>query len=334
MERIKASEELSNSERFAFYNTVENVSQYVYGTRGGWEKDRDNPIFGDGLGVCFDVSIIKEKDIFKMWFSWRTERSIGYTESLDGKNWNKPRLAISPIPGSTWEADEINRPSVIEHMGKYYMWYSGQMKPYREEGVSVIGMATSDDGIFWQRFPNPVLIPSCQWEQHALMCPHVLFDAEENLFKMWYSGGSNHEPDAIGYATSPDGLHWERIQCHPIMTSDPSLCWERHKVLGCQVLRYGGYYYMFYIGHMHEERAAVGLARSNDGICDWQRYPYNPIIAPEKHGWDDMAIYKPFVLFDGKRWMLWFNGATFDETIWADEKIGLAYLHSENLWNV
>ena len=38
------------------------------------------------------------------------------------------------------------------------------------------------------------------------MCPHVIWDEEMKLFRMWYSGGEQYEPNAIGYATSPDGL--------------------------------------------------------------------------------------------------------------------------------
>ncbi len=42
------------------------------------------------------------------------------------------------------------------------------------------------------------------------MCPRVIWDARLELFRMWYSGGEQYEPDAIGYATSADGMHWRR----------------------------------------------------------------------------------------------------------------------------
>ncbi|HKM52332.1 MAG TPA: hypothetical protein VJY33_02920 [Isosphaeraceae bacterium] len=33
------------------------------------------------------------------------------------------------------------------------------------------------------------------------MCPHVLWDEQAKLYRMWYSGGEQYEPNAIGFAT-------------------------------------------------------------------------------------------------------------------------------------
>jgi predicted GH43/DUF377 family glycosyl hydrolase len=331
--KMKAPEGLSNAERIAWYDVPENTTQYLYGTRGGWKKEEGNPVFGDGHGVCFDVSILKEDGVFKMWFSWRTKVSIAYCESRDGLHWGEPVVVLSPVPGSTWEANELNRPSVIKTGETYKMWYSGQMRPYREDGRSVLGYAESCDGKHWDRVTGkPVVEPDCAWEQQAIMCPHVLFDSREGIYKLWYSAGSNHEPDAIGYATSRDGVHWTKHTANPVLKKAPQNPWEQHKVCACHVLFHQGYYYMFYIGHMHEERASVGIARSRDGIHGWEKHPGNPIIAPDKGTWDGLSVYKPFVLREKDRWMLWYNGARYDEAVWADEKIGLAYLEKPDLW--
>lgn len=331
-EHIIAPPGLTNTERNDWYETEENTKRYFYGTRGGWIKDPDNPIFGSPYGVCFDVSLLDEDNIYKMWFSWRTKKGIGYTESKDGKHWDTPSFVFGPVPNSNWEGDEINRPSVIRHEGIYMMWYSGQMIPYEIEGTSSIGLAISDDGINWTRRAEPVLMPIGGWEQHALMCPHVMFDERINKFRMWYSGGSNHEPDAIGYAESTDGINWHRISDNPVFDNKGSSLWDRLKVLGCQILFHDEWYYMFYIGHFHEERASVGLARSKNGIDHWERFPQNPIIAPDAGTWDAMSVYKPFVLPTSKGWTMWYNGARFDPELWAVEEIGLAYHAATNLW--
>lgn len=42
----------------------------------GWVKFPGNPVLGRDLGVCFDISMIQEENIFRMWFSWRTKKSI------------------------------------------------------------------------------------------------------------------------------------------------------------------------------------------------------------------------------------------------------------------
>lgn len=325
---IKAPEHLTSAERIAFYDVPENAAHYLYGTRGGWRKYPSNPVLGGDLGTCFDVSVLLDGDIFKMWFSWRPHNSLGYCESRDGIHWGAPQIVLSPQPGSAWEPDEVTRPCVIKIDGQYMMWYSAHVRPYREDGRSVIAYAQSDDGIRWTRRDTPVLEPDGGWEMQAVMCPCVLFDEEANRYKMWYSGGCNHEPDAIGYAESSDGLRWTKHRNNPVLEKDPCSNWDRHKVVACHVLEHGGWYYMFYVGHFHEERAYVGLARSRDGVSGWQKHPCNPLIAPDPGAWDSVSIYKPYVLRAGNRWMLWYNGAAYDEPIWVFEQIGLATLEA------
>lgn len=335
--RLKAPEEMSSAERIAFYDCEENRKYYQYGTRGGWEKYKNNPVFGGSYETCFDVSLLLEdgedgQPVYRMWFSWRPKRGIGYTQSRDGINWSEPSLVLPPLAGSSWEADEVNRPAVIFQDGKYMMWYSGQMKPYLEDGRSVIGLAVSTDGINWERRPEPVMEPDQLWEKQAIMCPHVLYDEEDGRYKMWYAAGCNHEPDAIGYAFSRDGLSWEKYMDNPSLEPDPEHLWEQHKVVAPCVVKADGWFYMFYVGHLHEERAQVGLARSRDGITGWEKHPANPLIAPTEGEWDSVAVYKPFVMKVNGGWMMWYNGAAYEEPIWVFEQIGLACLEGEKLW--
>ena len=187
----------------------------------------------------------------------------------------------------------------------YHMWFTAQTKGER----SSIGYATSPDGKTWKPMSDkPVLIPEKPWEKVALMCPHVLWDEQAKLYRMWYSGGEQHEPNAIGFATSHDGLTWTKHEQNPVFTGDQSLTWEKNRVTGCQVEKRGGWYLMFYIGFRDIDHAQIGIARSRDGITTWQRHPANPIVRSGTGKWDDDACYKPYTLFDGKKWLLWYNG--------------------------
>jgi predicted GH43/DUF377 family glycosyl hydrolase len=138
-------------------------------------------------------------------------------------------------------------------------------------------------------------------------------------YHLWYSGGEQYEPDAIGYATSPDGLQWKRHAGNPVFKGDPALPWEHYKVTACQVVRQQRGYLMFYIGFRDVDHAQIGIARSRDGITNWERHPANPIIRPTPNGWDHDACYKPFAIFDGQQWLLWYNGRHG-----SVEQIGLA----------
>jgi predicted GH43/DUF377 family glycosyl hydrolase len=269
----------------------------------GWVKYDGNPVLGGRYGTCFDISVLKEGNTYRMWLSWRPKASIALVESRDGIHWSKPQVVLGPRKETGWE-DDINRPLVLKRGDGYHLWYTGQSKDR-----SAIGYVTSCDGITWKRRSDkPVLSSEKSWEKVAVMCPHVLWDEQAKLFRMWYSGGEQNEPNAIGYATSSDGLTWTKHEANPIFVPDPKNDWEKHKVTACQVIRQGEWYVMFYIGFRDEQTAQIGIARSKDGITDWQRHQANPIIRIGKNKWDQDACYKPYAVFDGKKWLLWYNG--------------------------
>ncbi len=287
----------------------------------GWVKYHKNPVLGGSLGTCFDVSVLREGGRYRLWFSWRPKRCIALVESKDGLSWGQPIIALGPNRASGWE-EEVNRPLVIRHGGKYQMWYTGQAR-----GKSWIGYATSEEGKTWKRANDkPVLSPEQPWEQAAVMCPYVLYDEGQHLYRMWYSGGEQYEPNAIGYATSEDGLKWAKHEKNPIFRPDSKHAWERERVTACQVVRQDGWHVLFYIGFADRDHAQIGLARSRDGITGWQRHPANPIVRPSKGRWDADAVYKPYAIFDGRRWLLWYNGRRG-----GVEQIGVAIHDGEDL---
>ncbi len=288
---------------------------------GGWVKYEKGPVLGGPLGTCFDVSVLRDGGRYRMWFSWRPRRSIALVESADGLAWGDPTVVLGPDKSSGWE-DEVNRPVVLKHGGKYRMWYTGQAK-----GKSWIGSASSDDGKTWRRDGGrPVLAPERPWERVAVMCPHVLYDEGRRLYRMWYSGGEQYEPNAIGYATSADGRKWAKHPDNPVFRPEPKNAWEKDRVTAGQVVLRGGWHLLFYIGFRDRDHAQIGLARSKDGLTGWERHPANPILRPGKGRWDADAVYKPYALFDGRRWRLWYNGRRG-----GVEQIGVATHDGEDL---
>jgi len=290
-------------------------------TSAGWVKFAGNPVLGGKLGTCFDVTVLREGNTYRMWFSWRPKKSLALVESTDGVHWSEPAIVLGPNSATDWEED-INRPVVIKRGDGYEMWYTGQAREH-----SWIGQARSADGKSWTRTgEKPVLSPEAQWEKVAVMCPHVIYQEQEKVYRMWYSGGEQREPNAIGYATSSDGRVWKKHEANPILLADPQSEWEKNRVTGCQVVQHGEWYYMFYIGFADPYTAQIGLARSRDGIGGWRRHPANPIIARTKGQWDADACYKPFAIFEGGRWVLWYNGRKRDL-----EQIGMAAHEGEDL---
>lgn len=312
---LVANQEIAHAER------LQKLTATLPETAGGWHKYEGNPVIGGQYGTVFDVAVLREGGQYRMWGSWRPQKSLALFTSTDGLHWSAPEIVFGPKPGSNWEQD-INRPAVVKRADGYHLWYTGQ-----GGGHSWIGYAISVDGRHWKRVSaKPVLSPDQPWEKEAVMCPNVMWDEQRKLYRMWYSGGGQYEPYAIGYATSPDGVHWKKQAANPIFGPGKEKVFDDSRVTGCQVVRSHGWYYMFYIGFRDIDHAQIGIARSKDGVTGWERHPDNPIIRPGQETWDHDACYKPFAILDGRRWLLWYNGRHANL-----EQIGVVFHEGEDL---
>jgi hypothetical protein len=97
------------------------------------------------------ASVIKEGDLYKMWYSYRNienyriDRSqsyrIGYAESANGVDWvrmdDKNNLDVSE---TGWDSEMVEYPHVISHKNKLLMFYNGN-----GFGASGFGYAESEN---------------------------------------------------------------------------------------------------------------------------------------------------------------------------------------------
>lgn len=187
-----------------------------------------------------------------------------------------------------WDAVHLLRPWVIYDGSKFIMWYTGE----DSQGADRIGMATSDDGISWTKYSgNPVfdLGPLGSWDADSVGDPCVIF--ENNQYKMWYVGqifGGTPADDKyqIGYATSPDGIHWTRYSGNPILTTGSLGSWDDRRVWRPSVISTGSGYMMYYRGAavIEGSPAKAGVATSPDGI-QWTKTAVLNMPAGSS-GWD------------------------------------------------
>jgi hypothetical protein len=99
------------------------------------------------------------------------------------------------------------------------------------------------------------------WDQHIRERGWILRD--EKIWHMWFTGfeggGGNNGPNLkLGYATSPDGLQWERHPGNPV--------YDETWVEDMMVVKHNGTYYMFAEG----KHDIAQLLTSTDGI-HWTR---------------------------------------------------------------
>ena len=272
-----------------------------------WKKHPESPIFGRISGQWFDVCVLHKNNIYYMYASFRAARTVMRMTSTDGVHFDTPKQTLIPPADPLYH---YNRACVlISPQGEWLMYVTAQYNPPDlENATSEIILFKSKDGIEWDGTPIDVIKPDRPWEKNAVMCPHVLYDDTVCCYKMWYSGGEQYEPDAIGYAESADGIHWIKHKSNPIFSADANCAWERYKVTACQVIKSEEGYRMFYTGFSDIDTASIGIAYSKDGIENWKRYSENPIIAPHETDWDRDACYKPFAWQQQDGWKLWYNG--------------------------
>lgn len=282
-----------------------------------------NPVFGDEkTGTVFDVYITRDENRYRMDFSWRQKKACAVSFSDDGIHWDEPEITLNYDESTGWE-DEINRNCVLKINGIYKMWYTGQAR-----GYSYIGYAESVDGIHFERkYDEPILIPEFPWEGESVMNPCILY--EHGKYRMWYSAGETYEPNVLAYATSEDGIHWSKKRFNPIFVCEPNNIYEQARIGGCQVIKMEDEYYLFYIGYEDINTARICVAKSRDGIVQWERSPLNPIISPDAEMWDADACYKPSVIWneEDQKWMLWYNGRRGSQ-----EFIGFAEFDQKDLF--
>ncbi|MFA8343188.1 MAG: hypothetical protein ACEPO8_09500 [Rhodothermaceae bacterium] len=270
----------------------------IPGTTGSWESKYTN-----------SPSVIFDGTLYKMWYTGfdGTNYRIGYATSSDGINWIKytsnPVLDIGNT--GAWDSKRVLSPTVIYDGIEYKMWYSGSA----DDGTYRIGYATSPDGISWTKHSgNPILTSGAagSWDSYYVSGPTVLYDG--NNYKMWFSG-YDEQNIKIGYATSSDGINWNKYSGNPVMSNDPGNSWEAIHVDGPTVLFDGKNYKMWYSG-FGTTSYKIGYASSADGI-NWTRSSENPVLDLGNSGtWDNTHVFYPTVLYDGIKLRMWYHGSS------------------------
>ncbi|MDE2769035.1 MAG: hypothetical protein OXI70_13180 [Chloroflexota bacterium] len=110
----------------------------------------------------------------------RRETFFAHATSPDLERWE-----IQPDPlqaTAAWpENMGIIAPFVIEHRGRFFMFYSG----IDQWTIQRLCLATSHDLVTWDRYPaNPIVVPSLSWSKwpgYGLPTPHELGLPESDI---------------------------------------------------------------------------------------------------------------------------------------------------------
>jgi hypothetical protein len=152
-----------------------------------------------------------------------------------------------------------SNPCVLVEDGRWRIWYlSGLGWAELAGGMSAsydIRYAESVDGLQWRR-TGRVAIGLEQPDEFAIARPCVV--RETNGYTMWYSVRTRTRPYRLGFATSADGLTWERDRGQPGL--EPSAeGWDSDMIAYPHVFDHGSERYMLYCGNGFG-RTGFGLA--------------------------------------------------------------------------
>ena len=235
----------------------------------------------------------------------------------------------------SWELGlPLWRPCVVNAGSRYMMWYSAEAEDHLTDRI---GLATSPDGVAWTKYPqNPIMSGTTgQWDGGSVNDEWVLY--ESGQYKMWYGGqtivGGNVTAYQIGYATSPDGIHWTKYAGNPVLTQGPSGTWDDRYVHIPTVIRNGSSYVMYYSGtstktSIHE--VSLGMATSPDGV-HWTRS--GPLaLAKSGSGWDTYQRVSDVVRVSGGYLMAYGGAPTLFPGPSPKVKIGFASSSDGTNW--
>lgn len=264
----------------------------------------ENPILANGPAEYDSVKVgprvvLKEGSMnYRLWYEavpGGNRSSVGYATSPDGLHWTKQGEVL--LPSEAWEGGsngEVSPNSILVEDGIYKLWYHSYDGRTRR-----IGLATSPDGLLWTKYAgNPVLDIGSPgtWEDAQIAEPRVVKVGDE--YRMYYMGLSSSTGGwRIGFATSHDGIHWEKYAKNPVFGPTPG-AWDSSSTQMGGLLFEDDIWHLWYSGYAESSGGAIGYAWSSDGIT-WTKGVHNPVLtanpeptAPDAALGDSVSVHR------------------------------------------
>ncbi|MFW9975730.1 MAG: hypothetical protein ACFFDQ_10715 [Candidatus Thorarchaeota archaeon] len=173
--------------------------------------------------------------------------------------------------------------SILEHKSKLYLYYSGK----DAYGKIRIGLAISSNGRDFKKYEmNPILNTGNQgsWDEYFAYCPIVWKTQDEN-FMMIYTGCDNPKYSnhiQVGFASSSNGLVWEKSECNPIFNISDKRLKNRHGQFETEAWGFyfdtEGYYLLYNSVSKHPRQIFAAFSKD---LIKWTRIDSKPLLPSE-----------------------------------------------------
>jgi hypothetical protein len=197
--------------------------------------------------------------------------------------------------------------------------------------VSIPALATGApaEDEFTKEPTNPVLTGVGAWESDGVAAGSVILDG--STYKMWYSGYDDDGITQIGYATSTNGIDWDKYAGNPVLHVGTPGNWDSFIVGGPSVIKDGATYKMWYTGSNSSLIGRIGYATSTDGI-NWVKYASYVLNVGAAGTWEENGVLDPSVIKDGPTYKMWYSGRDVDGSILGLMAIGYATSNDGLVW--
>jgi hypothetical protein len=242
-------------------------------------KVSKDPVLEPGALGCFDDSGALPNSIVRVGertLLYYTGINLGVTvkirNSIGLAEWNEEkqvfeRCFFGPVIDRNRNFPHfVATPEVMYENGRYRAWFTScvgwKMEAGEPKHYYHLEYAESADGIDWDRNGVVAIGLKDQFE-YAIGVPRVLHDA--GGYRMWFCSRATGEHDAyrIRYATSPDGIAWDRHDKDVGIDVSES-GWDSEMICYPYVFDHAGERYMLYNGNAYG-RTGFGIARLVEG---------------------------------------------------------------------
>ncbi len=284
----------------------------------------EQPIFTGQFPLVGDPSIIKDGDIYRMYYTgfdaYRTPQGpeICQATSLDGLTWTnvpiRDKIAGRMLfaDSNPW-SDAHETCFALKHNDSYYLYFIG----YQDKGGFFnsspigLGLAVSQDGeTFVAPMNNPIMesTPS-GFDRDAFSSPSIT-QFQDSLLMIYtgycYSDCGSGVSQLLA-ATSIDGVEWEKREKPIIEASE--IPWASRGVAESEIVQGPDRSYYLFMTSINEPHV-IGVAKSNSPFGPWEVNP-EPVVKASQ-SFSNLGALAPSVLIEGNKVRLWYSGFSKD----------------------
>ena len=228
---------------------------------------------------------------------------LAMPESNDRINWEiiGGRPVIDLGQQGSWDAGAVTTGPVIKEDGVYKIYYSAAVEAHQPWQI---GLATSSDGIHWQKYPSPVLYSSTSGWDYSIGANSII--KIDSVYYLYYHGWEPPATYREGLATSSDGIHWNKYSGNPVLNATES--WEGTSAYYSSIIYENGIFKMIYMNYL-DNNMGFGKATSIDGI-HWTKDANNPYFTGSNtsNNWTSRPIY-PCLINIGDSYRVYYNSS-------------------------